>query len=276
MDDSKVKRMFESIAFSYDFQNSFLSLGQDIAWRRTLARSVQIPSEGMVLDLATGTAELAVEICTHHPGVRVVGLDFSPRMLAIGQRKVRSKGLAGRIGLNLGDARRLPFKTECFDGATMAFGIRNIQERKEVLGEIRRVLKEGARLWIMEFDCPDQPVLGTLYRFYFDRIMPPVGNWLSRTDYAYSYLARSVHGFPSEKDFLQEIADAGFTALGVERLSLGIAKIYSGIKKGIAQTNESQLAGTNLDQQPCARLGPEKRDRLFCEDATSSCRLLLS
>lgn len=233
MDDSKVKRMFESIAFSYDFQNSFLSLGLDICWRSTLARSIQVPRGGVVLDLATGTAELAMVICARHPEVRVSGLDFSPRMLAIGQRKVRSKGLAGRIGLNLGDARRLPFKTECFDGATMAFGIRNIQERKEVLGEIRRVLKEGARLWIMEFDCPDQPVLGTLYRFYFDRIMPPVGNWLSRTDYAYSYLARSVHGFPSEKDFLQEIADAGFTALGVERLSLGIAKIFVAVKKSM-------------------------------------------
>jgi demethylmenaquinone methyltransferase/2-methoxy-6-polyprenyl-1,4-benzoquinol methylase len=242
MEEHKVRQMFESIAFSYDFQNSFLSLGQDIAWRRTLATAVQVPRGGIILDLATGTAELAMAICTRHSEVRVFGLDFSPRMLAIGQSKVRSKGLAGRIGLSLGDARRLPFKTGFFDGATMAFGIRNIQERKEVLGEVRRVLKEGALLWIMEFDCPDQPVLGKIYRFYFDRIMPPIGNWLSRTDYAYSYLARSVHGFPTEKEFLQEIADAGFTPLGVERLSLGIAKIFSGIKKGMAQTNESQLA----------------------------------
>lgn len=230
MDDFQVKRMFESIAFSYDFQNSFLSLGQDISWRRTLAASLHLPRGGIVLDLATGTAELAMKICSHHPGVKVVGLDFSPRMLAIGQRKVRSKGLRRSIDLGLGDARRLPFKTGSVDGATMAFSIRNIQERKEVLKEIRRVLKEGAQLWIMEFDCPDHPLLGRLYRFYFDRIMPPLGNWLSKTDYAYTYLAKSVHGFPREDEFVQEIAEAGFTPLEVKRLSLGIAKIYRGIK----------------------------------------------
>jgi demethylmenaquinone methyltransferase/2-methoxy-6-polyprenyl-1,4-benzoquinol methylase len=224
--------MFESIAFSYDFQNSFLSLGLDISWRRTLAQSVHVPQGGMVLDLATGTAELAMAICTCHPGVKVVGLDFSPGMLAIGQKKVQTRGLSEHIALTLGDARRLPFRDGFFGGATMAFGIRNIGERRDVLAEIWRVLKEGGRLWIMEFDCPDQPVLGRLYRFYFDHIMPPLGNWLSRTDYAYSYLAKSVHGFPSETDFLQEIGDAGFTPLRVRRLSLGIAKIFTGVKKG--------------------------------------------
>lgn len=229
--DDQVKRMFETIAFSYDFQNSFLSLGLDISWRRTLAKSVQVRQGSVVLDLATGTAELAMAICTYHPEVRVLGLDFSPRMLAIGRRKASSKGLSGRIDLSLGDARRLPLKAGSVDGATMAFGIRNIQERSEVLREIRRVLRQGARLWIMEFDCPDHPALGVLYRIYFDRIMPPLGNWLSRTNYAYSYLARSVHEFPSEKDFLQEIAAAGFASVGVKRLSLGIAKIYEGIKE---------------------------------------------
>jgi len=233
MEDSQIKRMFESIAFSYDFQNSFLSLGQDISWRRTLASSVHVPQGGILLDLATGTAELAMEICIHHPGLRVAGLDFSPRMLAIGQRKVRAKGLLRRIDLNLGDARRLPFKAGSFDCATMAFGIRNIEERHDVLKEISRVLKKGGQLWIMEFDCPDHPVLGRLYRFYFDHLMPPIGNWLSRTDYAYTYLARSVHRFPAEKDFLQEIAAAGFMTLGVKQLSLGIAKIYQGIKRGM-------------------------------------------
>jgi demethylmenaquinone methyltransferase/2-methoxy-6-polyprenyl-1,4-benzoquinol methylase len=242
VDDFQVKRMFESIAFSYDFQNSFLSLGQDIAWRRTLAGSIRVPRGGTVLDLATGTAELAMEICTHHPWVRVAGLDFSSRMLAIGRRKVQSKGLGNRIDLNLGDARELPFNSCSFDCATMAFGIRNIKEREEVLQEVWRVLKGEGQLWIMEFDCPDHPVLGRLYRFYLDHVMPPIGNWLSRTDYAYTYLAKSVHRFPHEKDFLREIAAAGFMSVGVKKLSLGIAKIYRGIKAGMTQPNESQLA----------------------------------
>ena len=124
MEEHKVRQMFESIAFSYDFQNSFLSLGRDIAWRRILAMSIQVPQGGTVLDLATGTAELAVAICTHHPAVRVLGLDFSPSMLSIGQGKVQSKDLQGRIDLSLGDARRLPLKAASMDGATMVFGIR--------------------------------------------------------------------------------------------------------------------------------------------------------
>lgn len=230
MEPYKVQQMFESIAFSYDFQNSFLSLGQDVLWRRALARSVTIPQGGIVLDLATGTAELAIEICTRHPEARVVGLDFSPRMLAIGQRKLRAKGLLGRIALNLGDARRLPFRAESFDGATMAFGIRNIEERHAVLGETRRVLKTRGSLWIMEFDCPDHPVLGRLYRLYFDHILPPLGNWLSRTDYAYTHLMQSVHRFPDEDEFGREIAAAGFRVLGIRRMSLGIAKIYRAVK----------------------------------------------
>jgi len=222
--------MFESIAFSYDFQNSFLSLGQDILWRRALARSMRVPRKGIVLDLATGTAELAIEICSRHPEVRVAGLDFSPSMLAIGQRKLPAKGLRKRIDLNLGDARRLPFRAESFDGVTMAFGIRNMEERQEVLCEIYRVLKERGRLWIMEFDCPDHPVLGRLYRIYFDRILPPLGNWLSRTSYAYTHLMKSVHRFPAENEFALEIAAAGFRILGVKRVSFGIAKIYRAVK----------------------------------------------
>lgn len=230
MKDFQVKRMFESIAFSYDFQNRFLSLRQDTYWRRVLAESIRAKAAPLVVDVATGTAEVAIEICRRRPGAQVLGIDFSPKMLAKGIEKVRSRGLAGRIRMSLGDGRRLPVRSGCADAATMSFGIRNIEERGRVLDELVRVLKPGGQLLIMEFDQPDDLVLGTLYRFYFDYILPPVGNWLSRTNYAYSYLAESVHNFPTEGDFLKEMARAGCSRLGVRKLTYGIAKIFSGFK----------------------------------------------
>ena len=113
----------------------------------------------------------------------------------------------------------------------MAFGIRNIRERHQVLSEFRRVLKDGGQLLIMEFDFPSHQFLGQLYRFYFDRILPPLGNWISRTDYAYTYLAQSVHGFPDEKRFCAEIEDAGFHITAVKELTFGVAKIYESMKR---------------------------------------------
>jgi demethylmenaquinone methyltransferase/2-methoxy-6-polyprenyl-1,4-benzoquinol methylase len=226
--DSQVKRMFEDIAFSYDFQTSFLSLGRDIQWRKILARSVLVKPGSWVLDMATGTAEIAIEICRQNPGGRAVGLDYSPRMVAIGAKKVKKSRLENCICLSIGDARSLPFENECFDAVTMGFGIRNIQEREQVLAEFRRVLKPEGRLAIMEFDYPDGPLMRALYRFYFHRVLPPVGNWLSRTDYAYSYLVDSVRAFPRPKEFLKEMEQAGFNHLQVKNLTWGIARIYSG------------------------------------------------
>lgn len=231
MDDSRVKRMFDSIAFSYDLQNSILSLGQDIRWRRMLAKSLRFESGPHVLDLATGTGEVAMEICRRHSRARVIGVDFSPGMLAIGRKKIKSRGLEHRIHLLIGDGRRLPFRSAAFDCATISFGIRNIEERRSVLDEMRRVLKEGGQLLIMEFDFPDAPVLNRLYGFYFNHILPPLGNWLSRTNYAYSYLVESVHGFPSDAEFRDEIVEIGFEQVESRSLTLGIAKIYTGIKR---------------------------------------------
>ena len=196
-----------------------------------MARCLRLPGEALVLDMATGTGEVAVEICRHHPKARVIGVDFSPRMIAIGQKKVRSRNLESRIHLSLGDGRKLPVKSGCFDAATIAFGIRNIEERDQALAEFHRALKPGGQLLIMEFDVPDDLVLGSIYRLYFDYIMPPLGNFLSRTNYAYSYLADSVHGFPGEKAFLKEIGDAGFSSPGIKKLTYGIAKIFRGIKR---------------------------------------------
>jgi demethylmenaquinone methyltransferase/2-methoxy-6-polyprenyl-1,4-benzoquinol methylase len=228
---SFVRRMFEEIAFSYDLQNSVLSLRRDVSWRKVLARSVCIPYSGLILDAATGTSEVAIEICRQKETARVVGVDISPRMLAIGGEKVRARQMDDRIRLGLGDGRRLPFKDETFHAVTMAFGLRNIDERKEVLAEFGRVLKPGGQLLIMEFGYPDDPLMRMIYGLYFHYVLPPLGNRLSGTDYAYSYLVESVRSFPSRESFLEEMGDAGFRDLETRKLTFGIAIIYSGLKR---------------------------------------------
>jgi demethylmenaquinone methyltransferase / 2-methoxy-6-polyprenyl-1,4-benzoquinol methylase len=224
--------MFEEIAFSYDFQNSFLSLRRDVHWRKILAQSIRQNGGTVVLDAATGTAEVAIEICRRRPGTQVVGVDFSPHMLAVGRRKLRERSLEDHITLATGDARQTPFRNASFGGVTMAFGLRNIDDRMRVLKEFRRVLRPGGQLFIMEFGYPDNPLLRILYQLYFDHILPPLGNFLSRTRYAYTYLRESVQAFPEPEAFLKEIGEAGFRDLAIRKLTFGIAKIYSGIKPG--------------------------------------------
>jgi demethylmenaquinone methyltransferase / 2-methoxy-6-polyprenyl-1,4-benzoquinol methylase len=228
---SFIRRMFEDIAFSYDLQNSVLSLRRDILWRKVLARSLRAACpEGIILDAATGTTEVAIEICLQNPSARIVGLDISQRMLGIGRRKILSRRVGDRVYLGLGDGRRLPLKDASVSAVSMAFGLRNIDERKAVLEEFMRVLKPGGPLRIMEFGYPDDPLLRTLYKLYFHHVLPPLGNFLSRTDYAYSYLVESVRAFPGEEAFFAEMESAGFKELGVQKLTFGIALIYSGVK----------------------------------------------
>ncbi len=224
--------MFETIASGYDFQNSFLSLRRDVYWRRVLAEILQLEQGGTVLDVAVGTAEIALSICGRYPQVRVVGVDFSPAMLGVGNKKIVSRGFANRICLTAGDARRLPIQSDSVEAVTISFGIRNIEERWQVLSEFYRVLKPGGRLFVMEFSYPDQPLLYRLYRFYFDHILPPIGNLISGTNYAYSYLAESVDTFPNDDKFVAEIEAAGFRGLAIKKLTFGIAKIFQGRKEG--------------------------------------------
>lgn len=238
MKDSAVKAMFETIAETYDFQNSFLSLRRDIYWRKALARSLRLNGDSMVLDVAIGTAEVALEICRHHPAAHVAGVDFSPAMLTVGKEKIHTRNMDTRVSVTAGDGRWLPIGSNSVDALTIAFGIRNIEERDMALNEFYRVLKPTGQLCIMEFSYPEGPILGRLYRFYFDHILPPVGNLLSRTNYAYTYLSDSVEDFPTDPDFLQELGNAGFTALGIKKLTFGIAKIYSGIKNHTKTENQ--------------------------------------
>jgi demethylmenaquinone methyltransferase / 2-methoxy-6-polyprenyl-1,4-benzoquinol methylase len=231
MKDFQVRRMFEDIAFSYDFQNSFLSLRRDVAWRKTLSGMLDLPEDALVLDAATGTGEIALELLRRGKAARVLGVDFSPAML----RKAKEKAARRPAGKNYfpcaGDCRDLPAPNACADAATIAFGIRNIEEKGRVLRELHRILKPGGKVLVMEFGYPTIPILGAIYRFYFNHILPPVGNFLSKTDYAYTYLAESVNAFPGDASFLAEMAEAGFTSLVVKKLTLGVARIFSGVKE---------------------------------------------
>lgn len=225
-----VKKLFEKVAFSYDLQNSVLSLGRDIAWRKKLASIIEIPSGGRILDAATGTAEVALEINKKHPGSSIIGLDFSPSMLEIGINKIRSNGREDSILLSAGDICNLPFDDKLFDAVTISFGIRNVENRQKGIMEFYRVLKSGGKLFIMEFAYPDNRFMKVLYSFYFRNILPPVGNFIARTSGAYDYLVESVDGFPSPEKFSGELSSAGFERLEIYDLTFGIARIYRGIK----------------------------------------------
>ncbi|MBI4805729.1 MAG: bifunctional demethylmenaquinone methyltransferase/2-methoxy-6-polyprenyl-1,4-benzoquinol methylase UbiE [Desulfovibrio sp.] len=230
MRDFEVKRMFDTIAEGYDMQNSMLSLRIDVLWRKKLARLIAADRPVTVVDVAVGTAEVAMEIARQRPKARLVGVDFTPAMLLVGKRKLAKRGLSERIRMLAGDARRLPLPDACADYVTISFGIRNVEERDQALAEFYRVLKPGGTLFVMEFSLPDNPALRFLYRLYFDHILPPFGNWLSRTDYAYSYLMESVYAFPDPEKFSGEIKQAGFEQGAQVPLSGGIARIHSGIK----------------------------------------------
>lgn len=225
-----VKKLFENVAFSYDIQNSVLSLGTDIAWRKKLASILEIPSNGLILDAATGTAEVALEINRQHPEMRIIGIDFSPSMLDIGIKKTRTSGRWKSILLSAGDICNLPFEDNLFDAITISFGIRNVGNRQKGIMEFYRALKPGGKLFVMEFAYPDNRFMKSIYSFYFRYILPPVGNFIARTRGAYNYLVESVDGFPSPERFKGELSSAGFGKIAIINLTFGIARIYRGIK----------------------------------------------
>ena len=226
MKNPDIKKMFETIASGYDFQNRFLSLRVDTWWRKKMVENIQERRGGLVLDVATGTAEIALEIAKRRPALQVVGVDFSPGMLKFGMKKIKQREVEDSIQLVTGDATQLPFRQSQFDVVTIAFGIRNIKEREATLGEFHAGLKPGGQLIIMEFGLPTTPVIGSLYRFYFNKILPWLGDTVSRTGYAYSYLSNSVHEFPANEEFIAMIEKAGFQEVSLKKLTFGIALLF--------------------------------------------------
>jgi demethylmenaquinone methyltransferase/2-methoxy-6-polyprenyl-1,4-benzoquinol methylase len=224
---SRIAGMFDAIAPRYDLLNHLLSAGLDRRWRTRAVRALELPRNATVLDLCTGTADLALAIAGSAADAQVVGIDFAAGMLRLGQDKVRAAGMHSRIHLVRGDATRIPLADACCDGATVAFGIRNVSEPERALAEMARILRPGGRLAILEFAQPRLPGLRTIYSLYFRFVLPAIGRLVSRHESAYSYLPASVGSFPPPGRFLQSCEAAGFTAGQAVPLSLGIVYLYT-------------------------------------------------
>ncbi|GAB6096769.1 bifunctional demethylmenaquinone methyltransferase/2-methoxy-6-polyprenyl-1,4-benzoquinol methylase UbiE [Desulfatiferula olefinivorans] len=229
-----IREMFDTIAHRYDFLNRTLSLKQDVLWRRRMVRSLGLDSgrAAEVLDVACGTGDVALTVRRRFgEAVRVTGLDFSRNMLVLCREKVRSAGV-GDIPLLSGNALFLPFGPERFDALTIAFGIRNIQDRERALAEFFRCLKPGGTLAVLELSTPENPLFHALYMFYFLRVLPFVGGLFSKNLAAYEYLPQSVIRFPDAKTFGALMETAGFDAVTWKKMTLGIVTLFTGKKKG--------------------------------------------
>ncbi|MCH8158131.1 MAG: bifunctional demethylmenaquinone methyltransferase/2-methoxy-6-polyprenyl-1,4-benzoquinol methylase UbiE [Nitrospinae bacterium] len=228
----QIQNMFSAIAPRYDFLNRLLSVGRDRYWRKS-AIDLLAPRPGEhILDVATGTGDMALEIASRSlQDVRVAGIDFSRRMLELGRNKIRRQGRERMVSLQLGSGENLPFADGSFDGAVCAFGIRNYADVKLGLREMFRVLKPGGRVVILEFSMPSNPVLRRVYHWYFDLVLPWVGNLVSGHDDAYSYLPESVAGFPDQSEFVCWMEEAGFQKASYRNLSFGIVALHCGYRE---------------------------------------------
>ena len=217
--------MFDTIAGRYDLLNRIISLGVDNRWRRRTVEALACAPSHRVLDLATGTADLALLTASMYPGVRVVGLDPSPKMLEVGAQKLKKAGVSERITLVEGDAQHLPFEDQSFEGVSMAFGIRNVPDRLAALREMARVTKPGGRVAILELSEPRSGILGPLARFHIHSVVPWVGSVISGQK-AYHYLQASIAAFPPPEEFAAMMREAGLRVLEVAPLSFGVSTLY--------------------------------------------------
>ena len=225
----QVATMFDNIAGNYDFLNHFLSLGIDIFWRKRLVRKLQKQKPQNILDVATGTADLAIAMMKIKP-FNVVGIDISNGMLEVGRKKIKQQDLEKTIQLQQADSEDLPFEDATFDAVTVSFGARNFENLQKGLSEMARVLKPGGKIYILEFSKPTLFPFKQLYDFYFKFVLPLIGKLLSKDNVAYSYLPESVKAFPHGKELNSIIENCGYTNAKNHPLTMGIASIYTAQK----------------------------------------------
>jgi len=227
----RIAGMFDAIAPRYDLLNRLLSAGIDRRWRSAAVRSLRLTGREILLDVCTGTADVALEARGSPAGAaRVLGIDFAQAMLDLGLRKVRGAGQDEHIALVRGDAVKLPARDACADAVTVAFGVRNVASIEEACTELARVLKPGGRLAILEFGLPSLPGLRQLYGWYFRRVLPRIGRMVSRHGGAYAYLPASVGTFPWGQEFADRLTEAGLSSATSRPLTLGVVYLYTARK----------------------------------------------
>jgi len=217
--------MFDNIAGNYDFLNHFLSMGIDIYWRKRLVKRLIKQAPANILDVATGTGDLAIAMLKANPN-KIVGIDISNGMLEVGRKKITEKGVENKITLQQADSENLPFEDNSFDAVSVSFGARNFENLEKGLSEMCRVLRPGGKLYILEFSQPTAFPFKQLYQFYFKYILPLVGKIVSKDNAAYTYLPESVGAFPYGKKLNNIIENCGYTNAKDYPLTMGIASIY--------------------------------------------------
>jgi demethylmenaquinone methyltransferase/2-methoxy-6-polyprenyl-1,4-benzoquinol methylase len=222
----QVADMFNSIAYRYDFLNRFLSVGVDIWWRKKAISQLKALSPQKVLDVATGTGDVALMTYKMLKPVKITGIDISEGMLELGRKKIEKAGFSQQISLLKGDSEKIPFEDNHFDAITVAFGVRNFQNLEKGLKEMHRVLQPGGKVVVLEFSKSKN----ALFNVYLNVVAPAVGKFFSKNKEAYQYLNDSVQAFPEGQTFLNIMHDAGFTQTYLKKLSFGICTIYCGSK----------------------------------------------
>lgn len=220
-----VQDMFNDIAPRYDLLNHLLSADIDKIWRKKVRKSLEENQPETILDVASGTGDLAIEL-SKLPVRKIIGMDIAEEMLDIGRKKIKKKGLESLIEMEVGDSEKMKYKDATFDVVTVAFGVRNFETLDKGLAEMYRVLKPGGRVAVLEFSKPSAFPMKQVYQFYFRYILPGIGKLVSRNETAYTYLPNSVAAFPEGDEFMQRLKKAGFRNVKQNRLTFGISTLY--------------------------------------------------
>ena len=226
----QIRNMFDNISGNYDRLNQMLSLGIERIWKKKLVKAIKDTNPNKILDIATGTADIAVLQAERIPNAQIIGLDLAPKMIEYAKGKVAKKGLQDRIELVVGDSENLAYSDNSFDAVSISFGVRNFENLEKGITEIKRVIKKGGKIFVLEFSKPTIFPFKQLFNFYFGKILPKIGSWISKDKSAYTYLFESVQTFPDYDKFTGVLEKCGFKNCKWKAFTLGICCLYIGEK----------------------------------------------